>query len=331
MKDAGLRFLMLLVAITSLSVFGFGQGTSTGSIAGTVTDPTTAVVSGATVTIKNNATGQEFTAVTTDNGTFNVPAVQSGTYTVTVTAPGFKQAIVQDAKVDVGSPSTVNVALEIGAQTESITIVGTGAELINAQNATVGTTITGRQIVEQPQASRDALDLITLLPGVQTTGRPRTSTVNGLPKGSLNITLDGTDVQDNLINSNDGFFTFVRPRIDAVGEVTISTATPGAESSGDGAVQIKFVTRGGTNDLEAAFTGTIASRRFQQTTSLTIKPWRPIRSPEKLPSIAYCSISMAVVWVGQSAFPKSLTVKTKRSFSSTTKSFDCLSSSYGSV
>ena len=149
-------------------------------------------------------------------------------------------------------PSTVNVALEIGAQTESITIVGTGAELINAQNATVGTTITGRQIVEQPQASRDALDLITLLPGVQTTGRPRTSTVNGLPKGSLNITLDGTDVQDNLINSNDGFFTFVRPRIDAVGEVTISTATPGAESSGDGAVQIKFVTRGGTNDLRGS-------------------------------------------------------------------------------
>ena len=166
--------------------------------------------------------------------------------------PGFKQAIVQDAKVDVGSPSTVNVALEIGAPTESITIVGTGAELINAQNATVGTTITGRQIIEQPQASRDALDLITLLPGVQTTGRPRTSTVNGLPKGALNITLDGTDVQDNLINSNDGFFTFVRPRIDAVGEVTISTATPGAESSGDGAVQIKFVTRGGTNDLRGS-------------------------------------------------------------------------------
>ena len=58
MKDAVTRFLMLLVAITSLSVLGLAQGTSTGSIAGTVTDPTTAVVSGATVTIKHNATGQ---------------------------------------------------------------------------------------------------------------------------------------------------------------------------------------------------------------------------------------------------------------------------------
>jgi hypothetical protein len=88
---------------------------------------------------------------------------------------------------------------------------------------------------------------------VQTTGRPRTSTVNGLPKGALNITIDGTDVQDNLISSQDGFFTFVRPRIDAIDEVTVSTATPGAESSGDGAAQIKFVTRSGTND----FTGSI--------------------------------------------------------------------------
>jgi hypothetical protein len=133
--------------------------------------------------------------------------------------------------------------------TETVQVVDVAGELLQSQSATVGTTITGRQIVDQPQASRDALDLVTLLPGVQTTGRPRTSTVNGLPKGALNITLDGVDVQDNLISSNDGFFTFVRPRIDAVGEVTVSTAAPGAESAGDGAVQIKFVTRGGTNDF----------------------------------------------------------------------------------
>ncbi|MDQ3256613.1 MAG: carboxypeptidase-like regulatory domain-containing protein, partial [Acidobacteriota bacterium] len=206
----------------------------------------------ATVIVRNDATNQEFTSVTVDNGTFNVPALQSGTYTVTITAQGFKQTVVSDVKVDVGKPSSINVAVDVGATQETVTIVSTGAELLNTQNATVGQTIVGRQIVEQPQASRDALDLVTLLPGVQTTGRPRTSTVNGLPKGSFNITIDGTDVQDNLISSNDGFFTFVRPRIDAVDEVTVSTATPGAESSGDGAVQIKFVTRGGTNDFRGS-------------------------------------------------------------------------------
>lgn len=245
------RFL-IAAALLLLPLCGsatLAQTGSTGSMAGTIADPTTATVRGATITVKNNATNQEFTTTTTDNGTFNVPALVSGNYTVTIAAPGFKTAVVPDVKVDVGTPSSINVTLEVGAPTETVQVVDVAGELLQTQNATVGTTITGRQIVDQPQASRDALDLVTLLPGVQTTGRPRTSTVNGLPKGALNITLDGVDVQDNLISSNDGFFTFVRPRIDAVGEVTVSTAAPGAESAGDGAVQIKFVTRAGTNDF----------------------------------------------------------------------------------
>jgi hypothetical protein len=246
------RLASLALALVLCCTGAVAQGGSTGSLAGTVTDPSAAVVAGATVVVRSNATGQEFTATTADNGTFNVPALASGNYTVTITAGGFKQAVLPDVKVDVGQPSSVSVALEVGAPTETVTITGAGGELLQTQTATVGTTITGRQIVEQPQASRDALDLITLLPGVQTTGRPRTSTVNGLPKGALNITIDGTDVQDNLISSNDGFFTYVRPRIDAISEVSISTATPGAESSGDGAVQIKFVTRGGTNDFRGS-------------------------------------------------------------------------------
>ena len=243
-----------LIATALLLLFLSGpptlaQSGSAGAIAGTISDQTGAVVSGAAITVKNNATNQEFTTTSADNGTFNVPALMSGTYTVTVAAPGFKTTVMSNVKVDVGTPSSVNVSLEVGTPTETVQVVDVAGELIQTQNATVGTTITGRQIVDQPQASRDALDLVTLLPGVQTTGRPRTSTVNGLPKGALNITLDGVDVQDNLISSNDGFFTFVRPRIDAIGEVNVSTAAPGAESAGDGAVQIKFVTRGGTNDL----------------------------------------------------------------------------------
>ena len=245
-------FAVAIVFVAMSALPAYGQSGSAGSIAGTVTDPQSAVVPGATITVKNNATAQEFTATTADNGTFNVPALASGTYTVTIAAPGFKTAVVPEVKVDVGTPSSVNIALQVGAPEETVQVIDVAGELIQTQSATVGTTITGRQIIDQPQASRDALDLVTLLPGVQTTGRPRTSTVNGLPKGALNITLDGVDVQDNLISSNDGFFTFVRPRIDAVGEVTVSTAAPGAESAGDGAVQIKFVTRGGTNDLRGS-------------------------------------------------------------------------------
>jgi hypothetical protein len=247
---AALTFAVVCAVLCGATALA--QGGSTGSIAGTVADQSGAVVSNATVVVKNTQTGQEYTTTTSSSGAFTVPSLGSGVYTVTVTASGFKQAVATDVKVDVGKASSVNIALEVGAATDTVSIVGAGGELLQTQSATVGTTIVGRQIVEQPQASRDALDLVTLLPGVQTTGRPRTSTINGLPKGALNITLNGTDVQDNLISSQDGFFTFVRPRIDAIEEVTVSTATPGADSSGDGAVQIKFITRRGTNDYNGS-------------------------------------------------------------------------------
>jgi hypothetical protein len=139
------------------------------------------------------------------------------------------------------------VPLEIGAATETVTIVG-GGELLQTQTATIGTTLTGRQITDIPTASRNALDLVLALPGTGTPGRPRTSSVNGLPKGAINITLDGVNIQDNTLKSSDGFFTYIQPKTDAIQEVTISTSTPGAESSAEGAVQVKFITQAGSNE-----------------------------------------------------------------------------------
>jgi Carboxypeptidase regulatory-like domain len=238
-------FVFLILALCGLPVLG--QVTTTGSILGTVTDPTGAVVPNATVTAKNKATGKESTATTSDSGNFNIPQLSSGVFVVTVSATsGFKKSQVTDVKVDAGTPATVNVVLELGNPQETVTVVG-GGELIQTQSATIGTTLTGRQITDIPTASRNALDLVLALPGTSTVGRPRQSSVNGLPKGALNITLDGMNVQDNLLKSNDGFFTYIQPRTDAISEVTVSTSTPGAESSGEGAYQIKFVTQGGTN------------------------------------------------------------------------------------
>jgi len=238
-------FIFVILAICGLSVFG--QVTPTGSIAGAVTDPQGAVVPNATITVTNKSTGVTRTATTGDSGTFAIPQLPTGVYTVTVQATsGFKKSQVTDVKVDVGTPATVNVTLEVGTAQETVTIVG-GGEVIQTQSATIGTTLTGRQITDIPTASRDALDLVLALPGTTTVGRPRQSSVNGLPKGALNITLDGINVQDNLLKSNDGFFTYIRPRTDAISEVTVSTSNPGAESSGEGAFQIKFVTQGGGN------------------------------------------------------------------------------------
>ena len=244
----GLRtFLLVLIVLGVCGVPVFAQTGSTGSLTGTVMDPKGAVVAGAAVKVVSKATGQEFNSQTTEDGTFTIPTLTAGVYTATVTASGFKQSVVTDIKIDVGKPSSINVELEIGAANEIVTVVG-GGELLQTQTATVGTTLTGRQITDLPTASRDALDLVLALPGTTTPGRPRTSSVNGLPKGALNITLDGINVQDNLLKSNDGFFTYIRPRTDSVSEVTISTSNPGSESSAEGAVQIKFVTQGGSNE-----------------------------------------------------------------------------------
>lgn len=218
-----------------------------GSISGTVTDSTGAVIPGASVTVKGEA-GQEYSAVTNKDGVYSIPGVAAGTptYTVQVTAPGFKTSVVNKVKVDVATPATVNFELEPGKIEETV-VISSGGEVLQTETATVGTSITGRQILETPIQSRDALDLVTLLPGTSTTGVVRTSSINGLPKSALTIQIDGVDVQDNFLKSSDGFFTFIRPRIDAIDEVTVSTATPGAESSGDGAVGIRFQTRRGTD------------------------------------------------------------------------------------
>jgi hypothetical protein len=246
MRNAFQTYCLGFLVLTLCSVTAFAQG-SAGSLSGSVVDPKGAVVSGATVTVKNIATNQESTTETSSEGTFAVPSLAAGIYTATINASGFKQAVVTEIKIDVGKVSSVKVELEIGPANETVTVVG-GGELLQTQTATVGTTLTGRQITDLPTASRDALDLVLAMPGTTTVGRPRQSSVNGLPKGALNITIDGINVQDNLLKSNDGFFTYVRPRTDAISEVTVSTATPGAESSAEGAVQIKFVTQGGSNE-----------------------------------------------------------------------------------
>ena len=244
-------FLMTMLVLVTCQLVIQAQST-TGSISGTVTDQTGAVVPGANVTVKGEA-GQQYTAVTKGDGVFTIPGVPAGTptYTVTITAPSFKTAVIQNVKVDVATPATVNAQLEPGNINETV-VVASGAEVLQTETATVGTTITGRQILETPIQSRDALDLVTTLPGTTTTGVVRTSSINGLPKSALTIQIDGVDVQDNFLKSSDGFFTFIRPRIDAIDEVTVSTATPGAESSGDGAVAIKFQTRRGTDEYHGS-------------------------------------------------------------------------------
>src|SRR5204863_8740464 len=119
----------VLVMIALASPSALGQATSTGSLAGTVTDPKGAVIAGATVTLTSNETKQQFDAQSNGEGTFTIPPLGCGMYTATVAAQGFKTVKVTDIKIDAGNPSSIGIALEVGAATETVTIAG-GGELL---------------------------------------------------------------------------------------------------------------------------------------------------------------------------------------------------------
>ncbi|HEY7911233.1 MAG TPA: carboxypeptidase-like regulatory domain-containing protein [Blastocatellia bacterium] len=238
---------LLLVIVSLVTSTVPAQVTNSGRLAGSVVDSQGAAIPRAQVTAKNDETGAEHTVIANDYGTWSIPSMQPGTYSITVTSSGFKSTVIKDVKVDLGTVQTVNATLEVGGATEQVIITG-GGSVIQSESANVASTIVGRQIGELPWATRDAMQLVLTLPGIQTPGAPRTSSVNGLPKGSINISLDGANIQDNFLKSSDGWFTSTQAKSDAVEEVTVSTATPGAESAAGGAVQIRFVTKRGTND-----------------------------------------------------------------------------------
>jgi hypothetical protein len=215
---------------------------------GTVTDPTGAAVPGAEVMVTNVATGQAFKTMTGDRGDWAIAGVSAATYRVSVSRAGFKVATLDSVEVNAGVPRSVNMKLEVGQANETITVSG-GAELVQATSAEVSSTVTGRQIFELPFATRNALELLVTQPGTQTPTTPRSSSINGLPKGALNVTIDGMNTQDNLLKSSDGFFSYIMPSVDALEEVTLTTSAGGVDATSQGAAQIKFVTKSGTNQF----------------------------------------------------------------------------------
>jgi hypothetical protein len=243
------RLVSTLVFILLFGLGGslaYGQGSSAATISGVVVDGSGAVVPGADVTIKHTATGAVNTTVTGASGTFVVPALPAGNYTITIALMGFKTRVLNDVVHQLAVPTNVRAVLEIGALEETV-VVQSGVEIVQTTSSSVATTVPMNKIVNMPLGSRSALDFVAHLPGVDTASDVRSSTVLGLPQSAINITLDGMNIQDNSNKTSDGFFTRVSPRLDAIEEVTVSTAGTGAEGSGQGAIQVRFTTRSGSN------------------------------------------------------------------------------------
>ncbi|MEX2272255.1 MAG: carboxypeptidase regulatory-like domain-containing protein [Vicinamibacterales bacterium] len=234
--------LSAALAVFLVAAPAFGQATS--SISGTVVDSAGGAIPGATV-IVTNAAGAAFETVSNSEGVFSVPALGAGKYTVTVSLTGFKTAAI-NVEVAPGTPASVKAVLEVGQVTETVTVMSS-SELINTQTATVSSTLNADQLNRMPTPTRNALNAVTFLPGVNVATTNREARINGLPESFIQITLDGVSNNDNFLRSTDSFFASVTPRQDAIEAVTVTTAVQGAQTGGSGVVTINFQTRSGTN------------------------------------------------------------------------------------
>ena len=155
-------------------------------------------------------------------------------------------------------------------------------------------------------------------PGVNTPGTARQSTVNGLPQGSINMTLDGVSIQDNYLKTSDGFFARVSPRLDAIEEVTLTSAGNGADSAGQGAVNIRFTTRSGSNQFKGNFFHTYQNDALNANTFFNNRNLAPDPKTGKAPKADLVQTSPGSTSAAD-LIPGLWEAMTRRSSSSTTK------------
>ncbi len=242
------RFLASFLLVGFCSVLMFAQS-NTGRLVGIVADSTGKVLPGAAVTLTDNKTGKVRTATTTDIGAYTFPQLEVGTYTLKITAEGFKTRTDTDIVIIVGQEYSLNVALEAGNISETVTVTA-GQDIVNATNAELGQTVNSRQLTELPLNGRNPLNLILLQAGSSSNPNQGTS-INGQRTSATNIIRDGINIQDNFIRSNATDFAPGRPSVDDVGEFTLTTQADA--SRGFGGPQVELVTPRGQN----AFHGTL--------------------------------------------------------------------------
>jgi hypothetical protein len=160
-----MRLKTLLIAIFSLcAVSTFAQYRA--SIQGVVTDPTGGVVSGVTLTLTNLDTNQKLTATTDDNGIYNFNALSPSRYSLAVEATGFKKKVLENVGIIAEQANALNIQLEVGQVTESITVTGDSTPLMDTETASVNGTVSSNQIQHMPSFGRDVYQLLQLAPGV---------------------------------------------------------------------------------------------------------------------------------------------------------------------
>lgn len=241
------RFSLATLALCLFAALAFAQS-NTGRLVGTVSSPD-GVIPGATVTVTDTQTGRVKTVVTSGEGNFSIPQLEVGSYSVTIGATGFKTFTATDVRIDIGKDYSLTPTLEVGAVTETVTVVA-GADIINSTSGELSNTVSERQIKELPLNGRNPLNLIQLQAGTASNGATNTA-INGQRTSFTNITRDGINIQDNFIRSNASTFAPERPSVDDVNEFVLTTQNAGADR-GYGASQVQIATPRGRDKIHGA-------------------------------------------------------------------------------
>lgn len=246
-KSAALTLVWLCVfTLTSLA-----QTIVTGGFAGTVTDPTGAVVPGAELSAKNVETGDTYTTVSTPTGGYVFALLKPGEYTLTATKEGFKTSI-QNVNVLLGQNVTLNFTMELGASTTTVEVTGE-ASLLQTQNANITTTFDTRQVLSIPNPGNDLTYVAQTAPGVTMntasgSGYGNFSTF-GLPGTSNLFTINGNDYNDPFLNlNNSGASNLLLGTNDVQEVAVVSNGYTGQYGRMAGA-QIDYTTKSGTNSF----------------------------------------------------------------------------------
>jgi hypothetical protein len=256
------RIILMFVLLAAITV---SAQTFRGTILGTVTDPSGAVVAGAKVTVKNVGTGLERTTETSADGSYALPELPIGTYTVTVTLTGFQTSVTTGVAVDVAGERRVDAAMKTGQVSTKVEVSADQLPLVETTTNTLGGVLTAQTVENMPVNGRDYTKLIYMNPGVagspdeisDSPGSFGEFSMNGARGRSNNYLLDGTDMNDGYRNdpaiNEAGVFgtpSTILP-IDAVAEVNVLSNFQPEYGRSAGAI-VNIVTKSGTNKIHGS-------------------------------------------------------------------------------
>ena len=257
-----MRHCFVAAILLSLCSLAFSQGF--GTIVGTVTDPSGALVASAKVTAVESATGASREAITNADGQFVMPGLRPTTYTLTVEAAGFNKYTQSGIALTADQSQTVNIALTVGQSSQTVTVEAT-AQQADTYTSTLKEVVDSQRMVDLPLNGRNAANLTTLVPGAVLApnggadqGQTKTFpgaveiTTNGARQNMVAYNLDGADNVDRYTNVNNPF-----PFPDALQEFSVQTANYSSEYGGNAGAVVNVITKSGTNAIHGDFFGFI--------------------------------------------------------------------------